>query len=260
MAIFPNMNSRPWLPSLGKNPQGRLRLFCFPYAGGGASLFRSWSEQFPREIEVCPVQLPGRETRLSESAYSRLDALLDPLIHVLLPYLDTPYAFFGHSMGALISFELAQALQRNALARPPLRLIVSGRRAPHLPAIKPPTHHLPEADFVAELRHLQGTPESVLQDPELLHLLLPLLRADFALCETYVYRPGSTLICPISALGGLQDREASREDIAAWSKQTTSVSFKLHFFAGDHFFLHKERAALLRILTQDLLNDLYGHV
>jgi len=254
------MNWRSWLPSLGKFSRGRLRLFCLPYAGGGASLFYPWSKQLPPEIEVCPVQLPGRETRISEQAFSEIDALLDPLVHILLPYLSRPYAFFGHSMGALISFELVRTLRSNALARPPLRLIVSGRRAPQLPDSNPPTYHLPEADFIAELRRLKGTPEAVLQDPELLHLLLPLLRADFALCETYSYTPESPLTCPISAIGGLQDNEVSPEHIAAWSKQTTNATFKLRFFAGDHFFLHKERVALLQALTQDLLNDLHDRV
>src|SRR5450631_3469513 len=124
------MNAQSWLPSLRTRSRGRLRLFCFPYAGGGASLFHAWSEHLPPEIEVCPIQLPGREARLSEQAFSQVDTLLAALVPILLPYLDKPYAFFGHSMGALISFELARMLQRDALARPPLRLIVSGRRAP----------------------------------------------------------------------------------------------------------------------------------
>src|SRR5205807_1716438 len=116
MAISPSMNPCLWLPSLGKHPQGCLRLFCFPYAGGGASLFRSWSERLPPEIEVCPVQLPGRETRISEQPFSQLGALLDPLMHILLPHLDRPYALFGHSMGALISFELARMLRHKEQA------------------------------------------------------------------------------------------------------------------------------------------------
>lgn len=253
MAFSPLLNS--WLPMSGKPVQGRLKLFCFPYAGGGASIFRSWSELAPSDIEICPVQLPGREARLTESAFSQVDTLLDQLFPILLPYLDAPYALFGHSMGALISFELARAIRR-AGVRPPLRLIVSGRRAPQLPDLRPPTYHLPEGEFIAELRRLQGTPEAVLQNEELLHLVLPLLRADFALCETYTYKPEAPLACPITALGGLQDSDVSREDTAAWSKQTTSAAFRLRFFAGDHFYLHKEQVPLLRIITQDLLNDL----
>lgn len=256
MTISPLMNSQLWLPSLKIHARGRLRLFCFPYAGGGASLFQSWSGLLPPEIEVCPVQLPGREARLSEQAFSRVSELLEALVPILLPHLDEPYAFFGHSMGALICFELTRMLQHRALARPPLRLIVSGRRAPHLPEHRPLTYHLPEEDFIAELRRLKGTPEAVLQDTELLHLLLPLLRADFALCETYAYIPASPLSCTISAIGGLQDSDVPREDVAAWSKQTMATTFRLRFFAGDHFFLHTEQAALLRVLTQDLLSDL----
>jgi medium-chain acyl-[acyl-carrier-protein] hydrolase len=256
MANAPLMNANAWLPTSGKRLRGQLRLFCLPYAGGGASLFHTWSELLPAGIEVCPVQLPGRETRLAEQAFSQVDELLDPLEKVLLPYLDEPYALFGHSMGALISFELARRLRRNPSVRQPLRLLASGCRAPQLPDPHPPTYHLPEGAFIAELRRLRGTPEAVLQHPELLHLLLPLLRADFALCETYAYTTEQPLACPLSVFGGLQDSDISRAEIIAWSSQTTSTRFKARFFPGDHFYLHQEQPALLRALAQDLLSDL----
>lgn len=247
---------RLWLPSLGRRPQSRLRLFCFPYAGGGASLFHAWAEHLPPDIEICPVQLPGRENRLSEQAFSHIDELLDPLTQVLFDYLDQPYAFFGHSMGALISFELMRVLRRNPALRQPVRLIVSGHRAPQLPASRPPTYHQSDADFIEELRRLKGTPEAVLQDTELLPLLLPLLRADFTLCETYKYNQEPPLACPISAMGGLQDCDVSRDSLMAWEEQTASTVFKPRFFEGDHFFLHKEQVTVLHTLAQDLLGDL----
>lgn len=256
MAIAPLMDASLWLPSLGKQLQGSLRLFCFPYAGGGASIFHSWSEWLPSEIEIWPIQLPGREARLKEQAFTQIDALLGSLEEVLLPYLDKPYAFFGHSMGGLISFELARRLRRNAPVHAPLRLIVSGCRAPQLPDPHPSTYHLPDVDFIARLRHLKGTPEAVLQNDELLHLLLPLLRADFALFETYSYATEQPLSYPISALGGLNDSDVSREEVAAWSKQTSGTQFKQRFFPGDHFYLHYMQADLLRVLAQDLLSDL----
>lgn len=246
-----------WLPSSGNKSQGHLRLFCFPYAGGGASLFHSWSAQLPPEIEVCPVQLPGRENRLLEQGISQIDALIQPLTIALLPYLDKPYAFFGHSMGALISFELSRALRRFPQVSSPVRLIVSGRRAPQLPDLDPPTHALSDDDFIMELHRLKGTPKEVLQNADLLQIVLPLLRADFALCETYTYIPDTPLNCPITAIGGLEDSEVTREEVAAWNKQTTNQEFKLRFFPGDHFFLHKQQPALLRVIAQDLLQSMH---
>jgi len=217
-------------------------------------MFRTWSESLPPEIEVRPVQFPGRENRLLEAPFSQLFSLIESIAQALLPYLDMPFAFFGHSMGALVSFELARYLRRQH-SLSPLHLFVSGRRAPQLPDPDPPIHHLPQAEFLEELRRLKGTPEEVLQNAELLHLLLPLLRADFALCETYFYTPEEPLLYPITAFGGLQDDEVSRDVLTAWREQTRS-SFKSRFFVGDHFFLHKERVSLLLALCQDLLNDL----
>jgi medium-chain acyl-[acyl-carrier-protein] hydrolase len=241
----------PWLQHWQPRPKARLRLFCFPYAGGAASIFRTWSETLPSEIEVCPVQLPGRENRLMEPAFSHIQPLIATLAQALLPLLDTPYAFFGHSMGALISFELARYLYRED-HEGPLHLFASGHRAPHLPDPDPPTSHLPEAAFIEELRKLEGTPEEVLQNSELLQLLLPLLRADFRLCETYQYIADKPLPCPITAFGGLQDSEAPRETVLAW-KIHTDNTFKARFFMGGHFFIRTEQSALLQAVITDLL-------
>ena len=253
MAITPTVD--PWIQFWQPKLQARLRLFCFPYAGGGASIFRTWSEILPPQIEVCPVQLPGRESRLLEAPFSQLFLLIEPLAQALLPYLYMPCAFFGHSMGALISFELAHYL-RQQYDLSPVHLFVSARRAPQLIARDAPIHHLPEPQFVEELRRLKGTPEEVLQTSELLQLLIPFLRADFAMCETYLYTPGEPLTCPISVFGGLQDEEVSRDMLTAWHEQTRG-SFKLRLFVGDHFFLHAARASLVQALLQDLFNYLH---
>lgn len=244
-----------WLRYWHRKPQARVRLFCFPYAGGGASVFRTWSELLPQDIEVCPVQLPGREERLLESPFSNLPSLLDALVPALLPYLDMPYALFGHSMGSLISFELARSLQQMEHSHMPVYLFVSGHSAPQIPDPDPPIHHLPDSEFIEELRHFGGTPDELLQNTEFLELLMPLLRNDFALCDTYKYAHGKTLNCPISAFGGLQDPEAPHDGISAWRIQT-SGSFRLYFFEGGHFFIRKELATLLQALSQDLLSVL----
>ena len=240
-----------WLRYWHRKPQARVRLFCFPYAGGGASIFRAWSEYLPQDIEVYPVQLPGREDRLLEKPFASLPMLLDALAPALLPFLDMPYAFFGHSMGSLISFELARYLQQMKFDRMPVYLFMSGHSAPQIPDPDPPICHLPDSQFIEELRRLGGTPEVLLHNMEFLELLMPLLRADFALCDTYEYLHGEALSCPLSAFGGLQDSKVPREGVSAWHVQT-SGSFRLHFFEGGHFFLHMDQAALLQALSEDL--------
>ncbi len=243
-------NSNFWLTCPRPNPQARLRLFGFPYAGAGASIFRTWQNELLPDVEVCAVQLPGRETRLRESPFTHVSPLIETLAQVLPPYLDLPFAFFGHSMGALVSFELARQLRRQKVPSP-LHLFVSGRRAPQVPNPYSPIHQLPDAAFVEELRRYNGTSQVVLQNSELRSLFLPILRADLAVNETYVYMPEAPLDCSISAFGGLQDGEASRKELAAWRDQT-SRTFTLRMFPGDHFFLKRERDALLRVISQDL--------
>jgi medium-chain acyl-[acyl-carrier-protein] hydrolase len=238
-----------WL-GLGKpNPQAKLRLFCFPYAGGGSLIFRRWGEGLPESVEVCSVQLPGREMRLREMAFTRMMPLVQAIAEAMLPYFDKPFAFFGHSMGATISFELARHLRREYSLQPE-QLFVSGRSAPQIPNTDPPTYHLPEERFIEELRRLSGTPKEVLEHKELLGVLLPLLRADFELIQTYQYTVEPPLDCPISAFGGLQDEEVGRNILESWKEQTT-VSFALHMFPGNHFFLHSSQSLLLRILGQE---------
>jgi medium-chain acyl-[acyl-carrier-protein] hydrolase len=242
----------PWLACYRANPQAKLRLFCFANAGGGASAFRSWAASLPAAVEVCPVQLPGRESRLSDPPFVALPPLVRALAQGLRPQLDKPFAFLGHSMGALVGFELARFLRRYYQLEP-LHFFVAGRPAPQLPRTKPPIHGLPDAEFRDELRRMNGTPAAVLDHDELMQLILPALRADFTLCETYQYAPEAALACPISAFGGLQDATVSRQDLEAWRDQTTG-RFVLRMFPGDHFFLHAGRALFLEVLARDLQN------
>lgn len=232
-----------WLAHRRPNPQAGLRLFCFPYAGGGASIFRSWHEYLPTQIEVCPIQLPGRENRLRERPYKRLTEVIDALADSLPPILDKPFAFFGHSLGALIGFELARQLRQRAMPQP-VHLFVSGARAPQIPDPKAPIHNLPDKEFVEAVRDFGGTPEEVLQHEELMEILLPCLRADFEVCETHIYQPGDPLSIPITAFGGWQDKKIAPDEIEAWRNQTLS-SFVVRMFPGNHFFLHNVREELL---------------
>jgi medium-chain acyl-[acyl-carrier-protein] hydrolase len=225
-------------------------LFCFPYAGGAASVFRNWSDGLPADVELCPVQLPGRGTRLTEPPYSRLSLLVEALAEGILPLLDKPFAFFGHSLGSLVSFELARELRAKHQARP-VRLFVSAGPAPQIPHRGLPIHNLPERELAAELRRLNGTPAELLDHRELMDIVIPSLRADFALYESYRYSSGPPLNCPISTFGGLSDQKVSHRDLEAWRDQTT-VSFSIRMFPGDHFFLKTTQPQLLRALSQEL--------
>src|SRR5262245_7864563 len=239
-----------WLAPVRPRPRSVVRLICFPFAGGGASVFRGWADGLPDSVEVCPVQLPGRESRFSEPAFTRLGPLIEALARSLPPHLDRLFGFFGHSLGALVAFELARRLGRDGGPQP-VQLFVSGCGAPQARTPERSVHTLQDAEFREELRHLNGTPSSVLDNDELMEVLLPTLRADFALCETYTFAPGPPLTCPVSALGGLGDDAVSRQDLDAWREQTTGP-FRRYMLPGDHFFLLTAQPLLLRALARDL--------
>jgi medium-chain acyl-[acyl-carrier-protein] hydrolase len=239
-----------WIAFRKPNPRARLRLFCLPYAGIGASIFRTWSDGLPADVEVCPVQYPGRGTRLMETPFTQLSPLVQALAQALVPLLDKPFALFGHSLGALVGFELARELRRQSGVQP-VRLFASADRAPQIPRQDRPIHALPEGEFLAELRRLNGTPGKVLEHDELMRIMLPILRADFAVYETYAYSVEPPLDCFISGFGGLQDRKVSRRDLEAWRDQT-SASFSLRMFPGDHFFLNTNQPLLLQVISHDL--------
>ncbi|MEP0869971.1 thioesterase II family protein [Trichocoleus desertorum AS-A10] len=232
-----------------RNPQARLRLFCFPYAGGNSFIFRPWLNHLPSDVELGAIELPGHGTRMAEPLLTRMPELVEAIASSLLPHLDKPFAFFGHSMGAWVSFEVARWLQAHHVY--PVHLFVSGARAPQLPSLRSPLHQLPEVEFVAALRRLQGTPEEVLEHTELMELMLPILRADFTVLETYIHSSQAPLPCPITAFGGLQDVDVSPEMLQAWQTRT-SAGFSHRMLPGNHFFIHSDQTLLLQLLTQEL--------
>ena len=233
------MNS-PWFLQFAPRPAAAIRLFCFAYAGAGGAFYRPWAIGMPADVEVSAVVLPGRESRLREPLLRSMTELVDALVPALTPYLDRPFAFFGHSMGALVAFELARALQERH-ARSVSRLLVSGRRAPHLPDPEPPMHQLPDDTFVAEIdRRYGGVPAELKQDRELLELLLPGLRADITVLETHRFAPGARLDCPINVFGGDADLRAPRHQLEAW-QQHTRWPVTLRQFPGGHFYFTDPR-------------------
>ena len=245
------VNPTPSWFTVPPNGQAKIRLFCFPYAGGSSLIFRTWGKALGPSIAVCPAHLPGRERRLTEKPYTSARSLVDAVAEAIIPHLDRPFAFFGHSMGALISFELARQLRRLNMPSP-LHLFLSGRAAPQRREFKESiTYNLPAKEFAEELRRLNGTPREVLEHQELMELMIPLLKADFEICQTYNYTQEPALDCPITAFGGLSDHEATGEMIDAWREQTTR-SFRLCMMPGDHFFLHSAQDRILTILLQEL--------
>ena len=244
----------PWINCPKPNPGAKLRLFCFPYAGGSALIYQRWPDVLPASIELCAVQLPGRGARHAERPFARIGPLVEAAAENLLPYMDRPFALFGHSIGAIISFELARHLRRKHQLEP-VRLLVSGRRAPHVPDTEPPTYDLPEPEFIEKLRQLNGTPQEVMEHAELMQLMIPLLRADFAISETYSYYEEAPLSCPISAYGGLQDTEVPRENLEAWREHTTAA-FVLRMLPGDHFFINQSQSHLTWMVARELATTL----
>jgi medium-chain acyl-[acyl-carrier-protein] hydrolase len=238
------------LEILKPNPRALLRLFCFPYAGGSSVIFRGWESGLPDFVELIGIQPPGRAQRLKEAPFTRIQPLVESLITSIRHVAGHGrFDFFGHSMGAVVAFEVARRLKQRFDLSPTI-LFVSGRQAPHLPEKKAPTHNLPDQQFIHELRRLAGTPPEVLDTPELMDLLLSALRADFEAIETYRSSESDPLDCPICAFGGLEDEDVSEEDLDAW-RVHTKARFQKILLPGDHFFLNAERELLLKYISEN---------
>lgn len=248
---MPDTKTHAWVIPFQPVPQPRLRLFCFANAGGSPAQFRLWQRSLPAGVEVCPIQLPGQGSRFREQPYARIAALNEKLAEVLSAYLETPFAFWGYSMGALVAFELALTLKRQGCPEP-RGLFVAARRAPHLPPADAPIHALPEAAFIEAIQsRYNGIPTAVLGEPELLALFIPVLRANFEMLETHAHQAGEQLACPLWAFGGLNDPTASAAEIAAWDA-LTSGTFQHFLFPGDHFFVQNHQPAILQIVSKNL--------
>jgi medium-chain acyl-[acyl-carrier-protein] hydrolase len=244
----------PWVSVNSLNGGNLGRLFCLPFAGGGAAAYYRWINRILAGIDVARVNLPGRETRLREPLFTNLLSLVDTLVEELVLWIDRPFAFYGHSMGALLAFELARELRRRRKMLP-AHLFVSGYRAPQLPPPEPPFSHLPDADFIDRVRQYEGVPDLVAQNEELMNIFLPILRADFTMTETYVYREEPPLECPLTAFGGFSDPKVDREKIIAWNIHT-SMHFNTHFFPGGHFFLQDSEPLVLDQINLQLTESL----
>lgn len=213
-------------------------------------MFQAWSTLLPDDIEICPVQLPGRENRLREKPFKAFPPLVEALAEGLAPYLTRPFAFFGHSMGAMVSFELTRLLRRRGAPQPE-HLFVSAYRAPQILPPEPLLHTISDSALINALIRLDTKNRAVLENDELRQFLLPIIRADFTACETYTYRAEEPLSCSITAFGGLQDNRVNQAELDAWRLQT-SRSFTLHMLPGGHFYLNSLEGTLFKILADGL--------
>lgn len=228
-----------------------LRLFCFPHAGAGASAYRAWVQALAEDgIAVCPVQLPGRENRLGEQPHREIEPLIGELVAGIASEFDRPYALFGHSMGALVAFELANAVRdRGGLL--PVHLFVSGRIAPQLTDTRAKLHALTDSELLARLADLGGIPRELLADEELMAFQLPLLRVDLAVNENYRYLRRPPLPTPITAFCGRRDPKVTETETRAWAAQTVG-GFAAHALPGGHFFVQESTRSLLRQIALDV--------
>jgi medium-chain acyl-[acyl-carrier-protein] hydrolase len=243
-------NGSRWLLYPKPNKGAALRLFCFHYAGGSAQAFQSWSAELPSRVELGLVQLPGRGARIGEPRITNLLPLSRMIARELSRHLDKPFAFFGHSLGAMLCFEVARALREEAQPEP-AHLFLSAAEAPHRRNREETLSTLPKAQLLKKLHEFNGTPVEALCNEELMDLLLPTIRADFTLCETYQYSEETPLSCPLTIYGGIDDAEVDRERIAAWSELVRGAT-NIRMFPGGHFFIHTSKSLFLPAFAADL--------
>lgn len=235
-----------WIRRFHPTEDRDTRLVFLPHAGGSASFFNPFSAALADHADVLCVQYPGRLDRWAEPTVDSIPGLADEIAAVLAPLLDRPVAVFGHSMGATVAFEVARRLEADA-GVVPSHLFVSGRVAPaHNRDLG--VHRMADDDLLAELVQLGGTDAAVLTEPELLKMVLPAIRSDYRAVETYVYRPGPPLHCPVTALVGDDDVRADADDARAWADYTTG-SFDVQVFPGGHFYLADERDGVVAAIS-----------
>lgn len=256
MTWVERQDTSPWLIACGaEDPERvRMRLFCFHYAGATASIFRSWRGALPDAVELVAVQLPGREYRLGEPLLTDMREIVGELIETLPGLLDKPFLFFGHSMGALVGFDLIRLLRARGWRQPEM-LIASGRNAPQYRWRDAGIQRLPDAEFIAAVRDYNGTPEALLAEESLRDLWLPRLRADLTVSGMYEYVEQHPLACPILVMFGDDDGLVHDAGLRGWLDHTTGEVRFLRY-PGDHFFLHSAEPLVLEKLNAELHQQL----
>jgi medium-chain acyl-[acyl-carrier-protein] hydrolase len=240
-----------WLPYNARTARGALRLFCFPPGGAGASVYRKWVPLVGPEVEVCPIEFPGRLARRDEGVVSSLSELVERAAIALRDEISGPFAFFGYSMGSLVAFELARLLRREHGVEPEW-LFVAAHAAPQLPRRAPETSGASDHELLQFFQRTYGPlPAQVAAHPELLAVISEILRADVRLLERYAYAAEPPLDCPIHAFGGLDDESTLRVELEGWQAQT-AAHFNLRMFAGGHFFWENSLAKVVQVVSRCL--------
>jgi len=235
---------------LRKNPNAELRLFCFHHAGGSAATFRPWVDFLPDYIELWAVQLPGRGERSMDPPLKRLPLILNDVAMGVVSHVDRAFAFFGHSMGAAVAFEIARLL-RKLYDVQPAHIIASGCKAPQCLRYSNPSYLLPDDKFIERLKSLNGIPSVLLENPRMLEVVLPIIRADLEALQTYKYEPGAPLDCPITVMAGINDNLVNLAGLVGWKKQTTATCVT-YLLSGGHFVFNTDRNAFLQIIIDAL--------
>ena len=243
-----------WFVPFKYNKNSYIRLFCFHYGGGSASAYREWAKDLIDYVDLIAIQLPGRESRFSEPLLDNISDIVNELSLNFYNYLDKPYILFGHSIGALISFELTRTLRKKVMQQPK-SLIISGTKAPQVPLKSPPIHCLPTPELIQKIREYNGIPRDIIENKELMDIFLPIIRADFCISETYSYYSEPPLACPIMALGGLNDYTFDSQDLLKWQEQTTAL-FQYELLPGDHFFIKSSYPEVINIVNKILYKEI----
>jgi len=239
-----------WLSHLRISNESKLRMFCFPYAGAGPSVYKDWPQGIANSVDLIGINYPGREALSSHAPMSNLNEIVGKVAVKILPYLDKPFVFFGHSMGAYVSFELARILkERQGFS--PEHIFLSAASAPHIEN-ENPICALSGKEFLRALVRLNGFPIEAMQSPELVHYTLPTLRADFTACETYRYQTGQPIDAPLTVYGGDNDPRVAVHELEAW-KHHSAAMFSSKVFQGGHFYLRECRDQLLDSINQELI-------
>lgn len=246
------MCSSKWVVIRQPKPTAKLKLICFPYAGGDASVFSSWADKVHPAVEVLAIQAPGRSNRLSEPALRSIDQITESLCSELLPFLDRSYAVLGHSLGARIAYEFVHKTRLKGL-RQPVYYIGSGSKAPHVPSREGIRYDLPDNEFIEAIKDLGGTPKAVIENKELMDLVLPTLKADFFLVDTYRAIQRLPLDIPASIFNGLKDYDLDEDFNAQWQTHFSEV-LEFKTFDSGHFFINDMREEYLLALNNCLTN------
>lgn len=229
----------------------KIKLFCLPYAGGSSVIFNNWKSQLSSFIDVIPIELAGRGKRFTEPLYSYFDDAVNDIFNIIKDNLEDPYAFFGHSMGCMLAYELCHKISEERLPSP-LHVFFSGRQAPNIISDKEISYKLPRDEFKQKIIELGGTPDELFENEELFDLFLPILKADFKIVEEYEYIKKRKLDCNITILYG-KEEHSNIIDITDWKKHTER-NCSTFSFEGGHFFINDKIDEVLKVINNILIN------